>query len=219
MNKVIAFGCSFTYGHELSDCPTHDYPTHSNLTYAALTAKHLSKDYQCCAVGASANNAISRHIIESVASIGCDDLVLVMWSFPIRRELLSETGYCSITPGDQHDFSKQYFRYINTDPVYLIKESLKEIYITQTLLEQKSINYIFMSADTGLSHALQTNNVIFGNLLPMIDLDRWLFLENNWGFNDWAKFTLKLNFGQHHPPDFAHEVLCDKILERWNQIA
>lgn len=219
MNKVIAFGDSFTYGHELSDCPTNNYPTHSNLTYAALTAKHFSKDYQCRAVGTSANNAISRHVIESITSIDHDDLVLVMWSFPIRRELLSGTEYCSLTPGDLYDFSKQYFQYLNTDPVYLIKESLKEIYIAQTLFEQKSINYIFMSADTGLSLALQSKNIKFGNLLPMINLDHWLFLENNWGFNDWAKKELKLNFGNKHPPDFAHQALFNKILKRCNQHA
>ena len=67
--------------------------------------------------------------------------------------------------------------------------------------------------------ALQSKNVKFGNLLPMINLDRWLFLENSWGFGDWAKQELKLNFGKKHPPDIAHRVLCDKILERWNQIA
>ncbi len=64
--KVISFGDSYTFGYELSDCPTNVEPNHSHLTYSALVAKHLGYDYKCLAMGYYANNAICRTIIENI---------------------------------------------------------------------------------------------------------------------------------------------------------
>ena len=219
MNKVIAFGDSFTYGHELSDCPTNNYPTHSKLSYAALTAAHLSREYDCKAVGAYANNAISRRILDSLDTIDNTDLVLVMWTYPIRREFLlqGDLGFRNITPQDNFEFAKTYFRYLDCNPAYLISESLKEIYIAQSVLNAKSINYVFISTDTGLSTAVQTKDLSYGKLCSEINSNRWLFLENNLGFADWAKDELKLVFGNRHPPDIAHKVLFNKLIEKINE--
>ena len=219
LNKVIAFGDSFTYGHELSDCPTNDYYKHSNLTYAALVAQHLGYEYVCQAVGEYANNAISRRIIELLDSIDTKDLVLAMWTFPIRREFLLEgnMGRCSITPADKSNFALNYYRYLDTNSSYLITETLKEIYIAQTLLESKGIRYIFLTTDTGLCQALvEKNTSTHGNLISTINTNSWLLLENNLGFDDWARQGLKLNF-RGHPPDVAHKELSYKIIEKINE--
>jgi len=215
----VAFGDSFTYGHELSDCPTNDYPTHSNLTYAALVAKQLGMDYQCHAVGASANNAISRKIIEQIDTINQNDLVLVMWTFPIRKEFLLEgdMGYRSLSPSDDFEFALTYYRYLDTNPIYLINETLKEIYLVQTLLEAQGIKYIFMTADTGTDIAItEKNQQVHGILVNMITDKNWFSLENNSGFYDWSRKLLRLTFTEH-PPDAAHHALAQKLLKKINE--
>jgi hypothetical protein len=46
--RIIAFGCSYTYGHGLSDCLDNDMmtqgPTHSNLAYPSILAEKLNCD-------------------------------------------------------------------------------------------------------------------------------------------------------------------------------
>lgn len=107
MSKLWAFGDSYTFGHELSDCPTNLENAPSQLTYAALIAKELGYDYECKALGYYANNAIARTVIENIDHINKDDLVLVMWTFPIRREFMLEQGLVTIGREDDHDWSEQ----------------------------------------------------------------------------------------------------------------
>ena len=94
MPTLHAFGDSFTYGHELSDCPANTHPSHSKLTYAALFAKYMQLDYKCHAIGFSANNQILRQIKQ--AEIQPDDSCIVMWSFPVRYALMLEEGYYTL---------------------------------------------------------------------------------------------------------------------------
>jgi hypothetical protein len=219
MSKVHAFGDSFTFGHELSDCPTNVETNYSNLTYAALTATELNKEYCCYAVGAYANNAITRRLIENINDIDSEDLVLIMWTFPHRREFLldGELGFRSVNTNGNHEFDKNYFKFIDTNPQWHLRETLKEIYIAQTLLKEKNIKHIFLSATTDISQALKSVYASNENLLPYINLTNWLFFEDDLGFVDWAKQVLKLNFGNQHPPDYAHKVLCEKILDKINE--
>ena len=111
MRTLWAFGDSYTFGYELSDCPTNVEPNHSHLTYSALVAKHLGYDYKCLAMGYYANNAICRTIIENINNIKQDDLVLVMWTFPIRREFMLDNGLTTIGREDEHEFAKHYIKY------------------------------------------------------------------------------------------------------------
>jgi hypothetical protein len=210
--RVFAFGDSFTYGHELSDCPTNFHPTPSNLSYGALVASVLSAEYHCHAVGSYANNAISRRIIEALPTLTPNDMVLVMWTFTIRHELLLEgdCGWRSLIPHGTLPIEKEYFKYVDTSQTYHIAKTLKEIYISQQLLTADSIPYMFISSVTDLSQEIQSQENF---LSTKLNLDRWLFLDDGLGFVDWAKNILNIQFGGH-PPDMAHQALAKKILDK-----
>jgi len=214
LDRVFAFGDSFTYGHELSDCPTNDWPTPSNLSYGALVADAVSAEYHCHAMGSYANNAISRRIQEALPTLTQRDMVLVMWTFTTRRELLlQEAGYRSLVPNGSTPLEKEYFRYIDSNPTYHITESLKEIYVAQQLLTASSIPYIFMSSATDLAQAVQQQTTTWSTY---IDTDAWVFLEHGCGFQDWARMTLGLSFMRNqHPPDPAHQELSKRILLKY----
>lgn len=211
---VYAFGDSYTFGYDLSD---FDGSNPSKKTYAALIANALNTDYSCHAMGSYANNAVSRQIISNIDRMTDKDLVLTMWTFANRREFLfdGELGFRSVTPSWNHEFSNCYYKWLDTSQSYHVAESLKEIYIAQQLLTHKNIPFVFVSAVTELSSALIYKD-LRDSILPYIDTGSWLFLEQGFGFDDWARHVLKLKyFG--HPPDTAHAVLSNLILQKINE--
>ncbi len=59
---VVAGGCSFTFGNELSDDANGKTP--SEKTWAALIAKEINANYHCVAKPGGGNGSITRRVIE-----------------------------------------------------------------------------------------------------------------------------------------------------------
>jgi hypothetical protein len=102
---VLAGGCSFTYGHELSDDDRGTRP--SNKTWSAHLSNHVNGNYFCVARAGYGNSGIARRIFEYVANTQEECVVVVMWSFASRYDwamprhrLLENTRWTSITPWD-----------------------------------------------------------------------------------------------------------------------
>jgi len=103
--KLIAGGCSFTLGNELSD--DVDGKTPSKKTWAHGLSIESGHEYLCTAFGGLGNQAIARRVFNTVANnndIGC---VVVMWSFLSRydwamprHKQLEDTRWTSISPWD-----------------------------------------------------------------------------------------------------------------------
>ena len=208
--KVWAFGDSYTFGHDLSDC-SHDRSKPSNLTYPALVAQRLGYDYECRAMGYYSNEAITRTIIENIDDINDQDLVLGMWTFPIRREFSLEgvDGLTTISREGGHEFARHYLRHVDLDPDTMIDLSLRQIFLAQELLRGK--DYFFLSAVTDLAKAITDPRL--SPLVPRLDRNRWVMLDDDLGFHEWSEEQLNTRY-QDHPTDAAHELLARKILER-----
>tara|TARA_E500000331_G_scaffold2109_1_gene2200 strand:- start:1802 stop:2632 length:831 start_codon:yes stop_codon:yes gene_type:complete len=114
--KLIAGGCSFTFGHELSDDKNGKTPSVNSWAYGLhrhWTGKdwhgYNQKGYLCTAKAGSGNSGIARRVFNAIASnedIGC---VVVMWSFLSRydwamprHKLLEDTRWTTISPWDTH---------------------------------------------------------------------------------------------------------------------
>ena len=105
IKKIVSGGCSFTYGHELSDCDSESVPA-SKKSWAAGLTSIVNADYKCVAVGGSGNSGIARRIFYHISTQPVD-FVLIMWSFPSRYDWamprhrnLEDTRWASITPWD-----------------------------------------------------------------------------------------------------------------------
>ena len=116
IKKLIAGGCSFTYGHELSDDSDGKAP--SNKSWAARLAdsmrqptgvsNYLNKvDYIVTAYPGSGNSGIARRVFSAVARNKEIDAVVVMWSFNSRYDWamprhrdLEGTRWATISPWD-----------------------------------------------------------------------------------------------------------------------
>jgi hypothetical protein len=206
IKRIVAYGDSFTYGHDLADC--RDCP--SNLTYAALIAQHYGLEYECRAVGSNANQSITRNIINS--ELLSTDLVMVMWTFIERKDFLfeGEVGWRSIAPTDNLPFAKEYYRYVETTTDYELYLTHKELILTQTYLESKNIPFLFLSATDTVYKSLECNN---RNLLPLIDRSKWAVPFGSQGFYDWAK-DQHLMASRGHASETAHLTLANYIIDQ-----
>ena len=117
--KLIAGGCSFTFGHELSDDDNGKTP--SKKSWAHLLREHTTWDYVCAARAGAGNSGIARRVFNAVSSFETDQIggVVVMWSFlsrydwamPRHRELES-TRWATISPWDTETGHEEAFRHL-----------------------------------------------------------------------------------------------------------
>ena len=191
LTKLFAFGDSFTYGYELSDCPTNDYPTHSLLTYSALTAKHLGTEYVCLAEGFASNNKISKFIRH--ADISKDDVALAMWTFTDRYSFMfTDSGDRTVGHED-----KWWHTLIDHEQEQRFERTIDHILSSHQVLNKIGCKYLFLCNNLELQKEIQYNK--------HIDIDKWVFLSND---------SKMLNYSNTHPGDEAHKDVFNIIKER-----
>lgn len=112
--KFIAGGCSFTFGHELSDDQQGKVP--SNKTWAH-GLKSNDQDYICAAYPGTGNSGIARRVFKAVSINETIDCVVVMWSFLSRYDwamprhrMLEDTRWTTISPWDTDTGREEAFR-------------------------------------------------------------------------------------------------------------
>tara|TARA_Y100000592_G_scaffold43079_1_gene68476 strand:+ start:2894 stop:3697 length:804 start_codon:yes stop_codon:yes gene_type:complete len=106
--KFIAGGCSFTFGHELSDDDNGKHPSKKTWAYGLYQNSDCDQ-YICTANPGSGNSGIARRIFKQVANNDVNDIgcVVAMWSFNSRYDWamprhhkLEDTRWTSISPWD-----------------------------------------------------------------------------------------------------------------------
>ena len=113
--KFIAGGCSFTFGHELSDDVNGKTP--SKMSWAHLLKSSSQNEYVCTARPGSGNSGIARRVFEAVSNNKNIECVVVMWSFlsrydwamPRHKEL-EKTRWAAISPWDTNAGTEEAFR-------------------------------------------------------------------------------------------------------------
>ena len=108
MNKFIAGGCSFTFGHELSDDEKGTRPSRKSWAHLLKMYKDPNLEYHCTARPGTGNSGIARRIFNVVANTKKNIAgVVVMWSFNSRYDwamprhnLLEDTRWATISPWD-----------------------------------------------------------------------------------------------------------------------
>ena len=104
--NFIAGGCSFTYGHELSDDDKGKNPAR-NHGHMNFTNTVKLTEYVCVAKPGTGNSGIARRVFQRSSKLKEVEGVVVMWSFnsrydwamPRHREL-EDTRWATISPWD-----------------------------------------------------------------------------------------------------------------------
>ena len=115
MSKFIAGGCSFTFGHELSDDQQGKIPSKKSWAHGLKTVP--SDEYICTAHPGSGNPGIARRVFNAVANNTDVKSVVVMWSFLSRYDWamprhkdLEDTRWTTISPWDTNSGNEEAFR-------------------------------------------------------------------------------------------------------------
>ena len=104
--KFIAGGCSFTFGHELSDERNGKRPSRKSWAYKLFDSSDCD-EYVCTAHPGSGNSGIARRVFNAVGNNKDIGLVAVMWSFNSRYDWamprhkhLENTRWATMSPWD-----------------------------------------------------------------------------------------------------------------------
>jgi hypothetical protein len=154
MSRLIAFGCSLTFGHGLPDChcPPH-HPGYTPSEYAWPAILSSLTNHQCINLanpGAS-NKRIWKTIIDFDYELS--DIVFILWSFPERSAILNKNNIQDIGPWMDDTVSKNYYENSYSEYDALVQSQLfishangflKEKNITvYNLIVEKSLKNVF----------------------------------------------------------------------------
>jgi hypothetical protein len=121
MSNFVAGGCSFTFGHELSDDQQGKVPSKKSWAYGL---KKDEQDYICVAYPGSGNSGIARRVFNAVANHSDIDCVVVMWSFLSRYDWamprhvsLENTRWASISPWDTDNMEQHVAQRLSDSPI------------------------------------------------------------------------------------------------------
>lgn len=102
--RVIAFGCSYTYGHGLSDCLDNNGlpgPLPSKLAYPSLLASKLN--YDCINLGKSGNS--NKEIWNDILNFSFQqgDVAIITWTYYSRFCIIKDKQIKRINPWNNED--------------------------------------------------------------------------------------------------------------------
>ena len=198
MSRLIAFGCSYTYGHGLEDCVDEFMmpgPTASKLAWPQLLADKLNLECLNEGIPGASNKQIWHKIINY--DFGPTDMIFILWSSNQRHCIINEDLTIeSIGHWSNTKISKAYFKYLHND----IDQSI------DTNLRISHCNYYLN--DKGIKHY----NILFKkqqienfNNTKILNVD----------FRD-LKHKMPRAVDKLHPGKKAHETFANNIYKEIN---
>lgn len=204
MNKsIIAGGCSFTLGNELSDDLLRGKKP-SNKTWAKGLSDLVQGNYFCTAQGGIGNPAIARTVFDYVSQ-NQTDMVVVMWSFLSRydwamprNKYLQDSRWASISPWDTKEKQSEVFKTLANS------ETQQEHYKLRR--EQLETTGVKQMADTIYKYGANEYHEVYLSWKSIIWLQNILEKKNIKYFFTLADNTLFYN-------DMTPHSQTDKLLE------
>lgn len=147
MGRLVAFGCSFTYGEGLPDCISENCetnPTPSKFAWPNLLAKAFSLECVNNGFPGRSNKNILFDVLR--ADLNPDDSVVFLWASVSRGVIFSEPNQMhNILPGSDDSFMKRNYYTLHND-YDLAMQSMLDIHHANVFLSTKNIkvyNFFF----------------------------------------------------------------------------
>jgi len=200
MSRVVAFGCSYTYGQGLEDChvePNLPGPQPSKFAWPRLVAKELN--YECVNMGTPAFSNLA--ILNSMLNFTFqpDDIVLVMWSFK-TRDMEFKKSDTNVHKG------RWLPNYISTQNIYdLVIKGYLHIHHADCFLKLKGLKYYFLDADRYFTLE-DTDTPVWVKELNFVPFD----------FKKYEYFP-PLGLDNLHPGPVFHKLVAKTLLDKIRQ--
>ena len=209
VKTFIAGGCSFTFGHELSDDINGKEPSKKSWAYQLFDQTRYpgtDVNYVTVAHPGTGNPGIARRVFNAVSQHDNEQ-----WKR--RQDLMIETGVKPFAEAIYKHAANEYHE------TYL---SWKSIIWLQNILEKKKIKFMFTLADNSLFYKdfdhHKDQDRFMKSLHKEIDFTKWFsFGDRMMGFNQWA---LMENYprGTTHPLDLAHQDAVKLMIPEYKKI-
>jgi len=146
--RIVAFGCSYTYGHGLPDCldnDGHPGPNDSKLAFPALVAKKLECEYVNLGKSGNSNKEIWNDILSF--DFKKDDIALITWTYYSRFCIIKSDKVQRISPWNERD-KPFYMNYSNRNDMLLdFYTRLNHINTYLQTKNIKSFNYVIEDSE------------------------------------------------------------------------
>lgn len=146
MSRLVAFGCSITYGQGLPDCLEVNKFGHipSKFSWPTLTANKLSLDVVNHGMTGASNKRILLNVLN--VDIKSDDIVVFLWSYTCRGLICPErNSFIDIFPTMDDNEIKHNFYSLHSD-YDLAHQSILNIHHANMFLSIKNVrvyNFFF----------------------------------------------------------------------------
>lgn len=137
--RIIAFGCSYTYGHGLPDCLADDKitqgPEHSKFSYPAVLAKKINCDYVNLGKSGNSNKEIWHDVLNY--NFQKNDVAVIAWTYFSRFCIIKNNSIRRLNPwkdeeklffmnySNRHDMLLDFYNRLNHINFYLNDQGIK----------------------------------------------------------------------------------------------
>lgn len=204
---LAAFGDSFIYGSDLSDCPENyhqRHTVHSNKTFASLAAKKLNMEYICTALPGQGNTIIYDDVCRIISSYGSSAFYYINWTYSDRFDYISTDDNCwrTITPSCTKPNEEFYYKNLHAELTDKL-QTLTYIANIIQLLKNNNCKFLMTCMDTIIFdtkwHCPPSIQLLQQTVLPYI---------KNFEGDDFLTWAKKHNYPiseKNHPLEQAHE--------------
>jgi hypothetical protein len=209
--KLKSFGCSFTYGSDLSDCDIPIWGA-SQQTWSALLARSLDYGYECYAYPGIGNLQIMNCVLEQ-SSFDDPAIFVINWTWLDRFDFIDSTTehWITLRPDGNTAQHKLYYKYFYNQ-YHTMLTNASYIKTTIDILKSKNIQFIMTAMDTTLFDEVDPGwqdprsiSLLQKKIKPYIT-----WFEND-TFLNWSKkngFPISETL---HPLEAAHQAGFDLI--------
>ena len=157
--RIVAFGCSYTYGHGLTDCLEEDKltqgPTPSKLAFPSLLAKKLNCETINLGKSGNSNKEIWYDILNF--KFQENDIAIITWTYFSRFCIIKTDNIRRINPWKEEE-KLFYMNYSNRhDMVIDFYGRLNHVSSYLTNLSIKNYNFVIEYPDVAVPVWSQTN--------------------------------------------------------------
>lgn len=216
--RVTSFGCSLTFGTDLSDC--HDKIARrsffSELTWPSLIAKILGANYLCRAQGGSGNLCIADRVLEYCT--WPNEILIINWTFIDRFDYSDPQGahfcnglndYLTLNPGESGPLHEHYFRNLQSE----YRDKFTNLMLIKSVIDillQNNCQFIM----TALDDLLWCDQ--YNAPRHIKDLQKHIkpYICNFHGTNflDWSRSKNYRISESGHPLEEAHKAAADVMM-------
>jgi len=209
--KLKSFGCSFTYGSDLSDCNDNQ---HSLLTWPARVAKKHMLDYECHAWPGIGNLKIMDTVLSQISDPE-PSIFVINWTWLDRFDYLDpvDESFLTLRPdGDSFEHRLYYKHFYNQYHTMLTNSAWITAVIC--LLEASNIKFVMTCQDPILIETVNPRwqdprsvTILQDKIRPNL-----LWFEGR-SFLQWSRDRGYSESENWHPLDDAHGAAADYMID------